>query len=81
MTRKRDLKITTIGAGYVGLVTGVCFSDFGYDVTCVDKDSRKIEKLDAGVMPIFEDGLEALVKRNIAEGRLHFTTDLTTAAP
>jgi len=75
------LKITTIGAGYVGLVTGVCFSDFGYDVTCVDKDSHKIEKLEAGEMPIFEDGLEALVLHNTREGRLHFTTDLKQAAP
>lgn len=81
MTRKRDLKIATIGAGYVGLVTGVCFSDFGYDVTCVDKDSRKIAKLESGEMPIFEEGLEGLVKRNKRDGRLHFTTDLAAAAP
>ncbi len=81
MTRRRDLKITTIGAGYVGLVTGVCFSDFGYDVTCVDKNARKIEQLNAGEMPIFEDGLEALVKRNLREGRLYFTTDLAAAMP
>lgn len=79
MTLRRDLKITTIGAGYVGLVTGVCFSDFGYDVTCVDKHAGKIEQLNAGEMPIFEDGLEALVRRNTREGRLHFTTDLTAA--
>ncbi len=81
MTLTRDLKIATIGAGYVGLVTGVCFSDFGYDVTCVDKDSQKIEKLNAGEMPIFEEGLEALVNRNKREGHLHFTTDLTVAVP
>ena len=81
MTRKRDLKITTIGAGYVGLVTGVCFSDFGYDVTCVDKNARKIEQLNAGEIPIFEAGLEALVQRNRREGRLHFTTDLGAAMP
>ena len=79
MTRTRDLKITTIGAGYVGLVTGVCFSDFGYDVTCVDKHAGKIEQLNAGEMPIFEEGLEALVQRNTREGRLHFTTDLPAA--
>ena len=81
MTRLRDLRIATIGAGYVGLVTGVCFSDFGYDVTCVDKHAGKIEKLKSGEMPIFEEGLEALVKRNTQEGRLHFTTDLTEAVP
>lgn len=81
MKSVRDLKIATIGAGYVGLVTGVCFSDFGYDVTCVDKDTRKIDKLKAGQMPIFEDGLDALVKRNVKAGRLHFTTDLSAAAP
>lgn len=76
-----DIKIATIGAGYVGLVTGVCFSDFGYDVTCIDKDTRKIDLLKSGVMPIFEAGLDALVKRNVAAGRLHFTIDLTSAVP
>lgn len=81
MKSVRDLKIATIGAGYVGLVTGVCFSDFGYNVTCVDKDARKIDQLKAGKMPIFEAGLEALVKRNVKAGRLHFTTDLSAAAP
>ena len=79
MVPSRDLKITTIGAGYVGLVTGVCFSDFGYDVTCVDKNTRKIDQLNAGEMPIFEDGLDILVERNTREGRLHFTTDLAAA--
>jgi len=81
MKSVRDLKIATIGAGYVGLVTGVCFSDFGYDVTCVDKDAGKIAQLQSGKMPIFEDGLEALVKRNVKAKRLHFTTDLSEAAP
>ena len=81
MKSVRDLKIATIGAGYVGLVTGVCFSDFGYDVTCVDKDVYKIDQLKSGRIPIFEDGLEALVKRNVKAKRLHFTTDLSTAAP
>ncbi len=81
MKSVRDLKIATIGAGYVGLVTGVCFSDFGYDVTCVDKDTRKIDQLKAGQMPIFEDGLDTLVKRNVKAGRLHFTTELSDAAP
>ena len=81
MKSGRDLKIATIGAGYVGLVTGVCFSDFGYDVTCVDKDTRKIDQLNSGQMPIFEEGLESLVKRNVKAKRLHFTTDLSAAAP
>ena len=81
MTIARELKITTIGAGYVGLVTGVCFSDFGYDVTCVDKDAGKIDQLKSGNMPIYEDGIESLVKRNVNAGRLHFTTDLSEAAP
>lgn len=81
MMRARDLKITTIGAGYVGLVTGVCFSDFGYDVTCVDKNAKKIDQLNAGEIPIFENGLEALVARNRRDGRLHFTTKLADAAP
>ena len=81
MINTGELKITTIGAGYVGLVTGVCFSDFGYDVTCVDKDAGKIDQLKSGNMPIYEDGLESLVKRNVNAGRLHFTTDLSEAAP
>lgn len=81
MKSTRDLKIVTIGAGYVGLVTGVCFSDFGYNVTCVDKDERKIDQLKSGKMPIYEHGLEKLVKRNVKAGRLHFTTDLSSAAP
>ncbi len=81
MKSTRDLKIATIGAGYVGLVTGVCFSDFGYEVICVDKDAGKIDRLNAGEMPIYEDGLEVLVERNVKVGRLHFTTDLSKAAP
>jgi UDPglucose 6-dehydrogenase len=81
MKSTRDLKIATIGAGYVGLVTGVCFSDFGYEVICVDKDAGKIDRLNAGEMPIYEDGLEVLVERNVKAGRLHFTTDLSKAAP
>ena len=65
-----------IGSGYVGLVSGACFADFGHDVCCVDKDQGKIDKLLAGVMPIFEPGLEGLVARNVQAGRLRFTTDL-----
>ena len=71
------MRVAIIGAGYVGLVSGACFADFGHKVTCVDKDSSKIAGLDAGVMPIWEPGLEALVKANVERGRLNFTTDLT----
>src|SRR3954470_8907240 len=70
------MRIAMIGTGYVGLVSGACFSDFGHDVVCVDKDERKIDALRRGVMPIFEPGLDALVARNVRGGRLSFTTDL-----
>ena len=70
------MRIAMIGTGYVGLVSGACFADFGHHVTCVDKDPAKIEALEAGIMPIWEPGLEALVKANAARGRLGFTTDL-----
>jgi len=70
------MRIAMIGTGYVGLVSGACFADFGHRVTCVDKDASKVEGLNAGVMPIWEPGLEALVKSNAEHGRLTFTTDL-----
>ncbi|HWK41402.1 MAG TPA: UDP-glucose/GDP-mannose dehydrogenase family protein [Croceibacterium sp.] len=70
------MRITMIGSGYVGLVSGACFSDFGHDVVCVDKDQRKIDALKAGRIPIFEPGLDELVRRNVEAGRLSFTTDL-----
>jgi UDPglucose 6-dehydrogenase len=73
------MKITMIGSGYVGLVSGACFSDFGHDVVCVDKDATKIDALQAGRMPIYEPGLDQLVATNVAAGRLTFTTDLATA--
>jgi UDPglucose 6-dehydrogenase len=70
------MRITMIGSGYVGLVSGACFADFGHDVICVDKDEAKIAALQAGRMPIYEPGLAALVATNVAAGRLTFTTDL-----
>src|SRR5436190_2312581 len=73
------MKIAVIGTGYVGLVTGACFSEFGVDVTCVDVDAEKIDKLNKGTIPIYEPGLDQLVERNAREGRLHFTTDLASA--
>ncbi len=73
------MKIAMIGTGYVGLVSGVCFSDFGHDVVCVDKDAAKIARLQAGEVPIFEPGLEDLLARNVASGRLAFSVDLAAA--
>ncbi|TRD20708.1 UDP-glucose dehydrogenase family protein [Palleronia caenipelagi] len=73
------MKIAMIGTGYVGLVSGVCFSDFGHEVVCVDKDTSKIERLENGEVPIYEPGLDALIERNVQGGRLTFTTNLAEA--
>ncbi len=73
------MKIAMIGTGYVGLVSGVCFSDFGHEVVCVDKDPRKIEMLERGEVPIYEPGLDTLMAKNVEAGRLSFTLDLASA--
>jgi UDPglucose 6-dehydrogenase len=73
------MRVAMIGAGYVGLVSGACFADFGHDVCCVDKDPRKIEALNRGDIPIYEPGLADLVAKNVRDGRLSFATDLTEA--
>src|ERR1051325_4729691 len=73
------MRVAIIGTGYVGLVSGACFSEVGVYVTCVDKDAAKIERLSRGEMPIFEPGLDPLVASNAAAGRLSFTTDLAAA--
>ena len=74
--RKGSMKITVIGAGYVGLVSAACFSDFGYDVTCVDRDAGKIAALEGGRIPIYEQGLGPIVAANRQAGRLLFTSSL-----
>ena len=69
------MRVAMIGTGYVGLVSGACFADFGHVVTCIDKDPRKISRLLAGEIPIYEPGLDDLVARNVREGRLSFTLE------
>jgi UDPglucose 6-dehydrogenase len=73
------MRVVMVGTGYVGLVSGVCFSDFGHDVICVDNNPAKIEMLEAGRSPIYEPGLDALISKNVEAGRLSFTTDLAAA--
>ena len=75
------MKITMIGTGYVGLTTGACFAELGHTVTCLDIDAEKIAELKTGAGPIFEEGLEELLKKNIAAGRLSFTTNYGEAIP
>ncbi len=75
------MKITMIGTGYVGLVTGTCFAEFGHTVTCVDTNANKIDNLKKGRVPIYEPGLDVLVNKNTTEARLHFTTDLAESIP
>ncbi|MDD3283208.1 MAG: UDP-glucose/GDP-mannose dehydrogenase family protein, partial [Candidatus Cloacimonetes bacterium] len=73
------MKLAVIGSGYVGLTSGACFADMGNDVICIDKDSRKIEMLNNGEIPIFEPGLDAMVHRNVRDGRLSFSTNIKSA--
>ena len=70
------MNVVMIGSGYVGLVSGACFAEFGASVTCIDVDHAKIDQLNAGKIPIYEPGLDDLVARNVAAGRLQFTTEL-----
>lgn len=73
------MKIAVAGTGYVGLVAGVCFAEKGHDVTCVDVDEKKVKQMESGVSPIYEEGLEELMQKNYAAGRLHYTTDFQNA--
>ena len=73
------MKLCMIGTGYVGLVSGVCFADIGNQVVCVDKDKDKIDKLNSGISPIYEPGLDELIKKNFTSKRLSFTTNIDKA--
>ncbi|HFE53951.1 MAG TPA: UDP-glucose/GDP-mannose dehydrogenase family protein, partial [Bacteroidetes bacterium] len=73
------MNVCVVGTGYVGLVTGTCFAEFGNDVICVDVDKKKIDNLNKGILPIYEPGLDVMVARNVKEGRLTFTTDMKSA--
>ena len=72
----KSMKIAIVGSGYVGLVSGVCFSEMGVEVVCIDKDSDKIEKLRKGQVPIYEPELDTLIRKNLSAGRVSFETDL-----
>ena len=78
-SESEDMRVAMVGSGYVGLVSGACFADFGHIVTCIDKDVSKIEALKAGKIPIFEPGLKKLVAQNVQDGRLFFTTEMSKA--
>ena len=71
------MKICMVGAGYVGLVSAACFAEFGWTVTCVDRDADRVARLKKGEVPIYEPGLDALLERNTTAGRLHFSTTLS----
>ena len=73
------MNIAVVGSGYVGLVSGTCYAESGNEVFCVDIDAKRIAQLSEGKIPIYEPGLEELVRRNVKEGRLHFTTDVAEA--
>src|SRR5262245_50163768 len=75
------MRVAMIGAGYVGLVSGACIADFGHQVVCVDKDATRVATLQRGEIPIYEPGLQDLVRTNVKEGRLSFAVDLTDAVP